>query len=294
MNYKLLNEANRKRIKSIISPDTEMSWEDPSFFYQVAGDLPRIRNTPYDENLKRELVSLNEHYRSYDFIKTNKESFLNELATLIANIRSKSKYWYGLDAYQVENSIDMQKSCVMRGAGGAGKTYFVMKLEEELADREIPHLCIYGKFEIDLHKIDFEEIDSLSVDNRFVFVIDAINEMQKDAQIELCNRLKKLLCNRGLQVLITYRNKTIDASVQEMLDNLSHYNYSFVGVSYESAIENMLRLGIPDVYKYEDILFSNNALLLTNLMGVLNSKIIADGERNNITCFIAAHQVINI
>lgn len=278
-----LNNNNRKRIKNIISPETEMDWEDPRFIYTVAGDLPRIRETSYDGKITTELDSLKRHYKSYDFINTNKDSFLEKLETLIADIKSKSQYWHGLDLFHVKACFDIQKACVMRGAGGAGKTYFVMKLEEELANREVPHLCIYGKFERDLQKIDFEEIDSLSKDNRFVFVIDAINEMHNNAQIELCKRLKRLICNRGLQILITYRNNTIDTIVQKMLDNLSFYDYSFAGVSYESAIENMLKLGIPDIYMYEDILFSNNALLLSNLIDVLNSKTITNGERNNIT-----------
>ena len=282
MDYKTLNENNRKKIKSIISSDNEMSWEDPRFFYEVAGDFPRIRETSYDKSIITQLTALKEHYRSYDFIRTNKESFIEKLDDLITEIRSKSKYWYGLDIYQVRTCIDIQKACVMRGAGGAGKTHFVMRLEEELATRKISHLCIYGKFEKTLQRIDFEEIDTISIDNRFVFIIDAINEMKNDAQIELCKRLKKLICNKGLQVLITYRNNTIDNTVQCLLDNLSNYNYSFAGVSYESAIENMLKLGIPDVYKYEDILFSNNALLLSNLMAILNSKIITKDERNNI------------
>ena len=278
-----LNNNNRKRIKNIISPETEMDWEDPRFIYTVAGDLPRIRETSYDGKITTELDSLKRHYKSYDFINTNKDSFLEKLETLIADIKSKSQYWHGLDLFHVKACFDIQKACVMRGPGGAGKTYFVMKLEEELANREVPHLCIYGKFERDLQKIDFEEIDSLSKDNRFVFVIDAINEMHNNAQIELCKRLKRLICNRGLQILITYRNNTIDTIVQKMLDNLSFYDYSFAGVSYESAIENMLKLGIPDIYMYEDILFSNNALLLSNLIDVLNSKTITNGERNNIT-----------
>ena len=44
MDYKTLNENNRKIIKSIISSDNEMSWEDPRFFYEVAGDFPRRDN----------------------------------------------------------------------------------------------------------------------------------------------------------------------------------------------------------------------------------------------------------
>lgn len=282
MDYITLNDYNRRRIKSTCSPAIEMSWEDPDLIYTIAGDLPKIRETYYDSKVHNELEALKEHYYTYDFIKTDRESFLSKLKDLIQCIRSQAQYWYGVDAYRVETCIDIQKACLMRGDGGAGKTYFVMKLEEELTVREIPHLCIYGKYENDCQHVDFEEINSLSKNKRFVFVIDAINEMQYKAQVELCNTLKELVCNKGLQVLITYRNKTLDNNVYDLLKGISLHEYSFAGVSYESAIESMVRLGIPDVYKYEDILFSNNALLLSNLMSVLNSDVIISGSRNNI------------
>ena len=282
MNYRLLNENNKKKMKGTCLSVVEMRWEDSELIYKIVGDLPRIRETSYDSKISTELAALKKHYFSYDFIQTEKESFLEELRILINNIISKFQYWYGLDVYQVETCINMQKACVMNGEGGVGKTYFVMKLEEELAAREIPHLCIYGKLEKNLHRIDFKEIDDFSTDKRFVLVIDAINEMYDEAQVELCNRLKQLCCNKGLQVLVTYRNKTIDKNVYELLKDISRHDYTFAGVSYESAIENMLRLGIPDVYKYEDLLFSNNALLLSNLMNVLNSDVITSGRRNNI------------
>ena len=109
MDYKTLNENNRKKIKSIISSDNEMSWEDPRFFYEVAGEFPRIRETSYDKSIITQLTALKEHYRSYDFIRTNKESFIEKLDDLITEIRSKSKYWYGLDIYQEEHALIFKK-----------------------------------------------------------------------------------------------------------------------------------------------------------------------------------------
>ena len=88
MNYKALNEKNRRLIRGIVSSDTEMSWEDPRFIYEVVGEFAIIRETSYDNKLVTELAALKEHYHSYDFIKTNRESFIKkiELAELAKHI----------------------------------------------------------------------------------------------------------------------------------------------------------------------------------------------------------------
>lgn len=282
MNYASLNDNNKRRIKSICCSDAEMRWEDPDLVDKLIGELPKIRSTKYDDKVPKELAALKDYYYSYDYIESNNSSFIAKVKELINDIRTKVNSWYGLDIYQIESCINIQKSCVLRGDGGAGKTFFVMKLEEKLSETEIPHLCIYGKFEEDLKHIDFEEIESVSRYERFVFVVDAINEMRLEAQNELCSKLKSLMCNKGLQIIITYRNGTIDENTQELLNSISLYDYNFLGVSYESAIENMVRLGVPDVYKYEDILFTNNAMLLSNLMTVLSSHDITSDDKNNI------------
>lgn len=280
MNYIELNDNNRKRIKNICSPEYVMNWEDPEALDILAGDLPEIRATLYDDDIRSELEDLKKLYSSFEPINTDKEYFIKEVETKISNIKAKKQYWYGIDKYQVEKSICMQKACVMSGTGGAGKTFFVMKLEEELTKRGVPHLCIYGKFEKEISRVDIEEIKDLSNDKRFVFIIDALNEMKCQAQIDLCKTIKALIRCRGLQILITYRDKTINSAVYDLLKDISHYDYHFEGVSYESAIENMLKAGIPDVYKYQDILLSNNALLLTNLMDVLDNKAVLSGTNS--------------
>ena len=71
----------------------------------------------------------------------------------------------------------------------------------------------------------------------------------------------------------------MDNVILKKYQEISEYEYKFPGVSFESALSEILRLSVPDVYMYEDILYSNNALLLSMLCDVLSSqKLVAKTE----------------
>lgn len=53
----------------------------------------------------------------------------------------------------------------------------------------------------------------------------------------------------------------MDNVILKKYKEISEYEYKFPGVSFESALSEILKLSVPDVYMYEDILYSNNALL---------------------------------
>lgn len=74
----------------------------------------------------------------------------------------------------------------------------------------------------------------------------------------------------------------MDNVILKKYKEISEYEYKFPGVSFESALSEILKLSVPDVYMYEDILYSNNALLLSMLCDVLSSKKIVDETENGI------------
>lgn len=63
---------------------------------------------------------------------------------------------------------------------------------------------------------------------------------------------------------------------------ISEYEYRFPGVSFESALDKLVKLSVPNVYMYEDILYSNNALLLGILYDVLSSEKIVEEVENGV------------
>ncbi len=292
MNYKLLNNDQRKRMRRIINNEIEMKWEEPDFFNTLMGKLPSVHHIQNENEIQTELTTLERMLSQYDFFLEDKEIFIKNIENIVASIQHKKANWYGLSIYEVEESIRRQECCLISGEGGIGKSYFIKCLEEEFELRNIPHLCIYGKFEKNTNNIEVNEIVKDS-QNGFVFIVDAINEMSENGQENLLNILHILRKYKNIRIILTYRTNAIDASMLEQYKEIAKAEYIFPGVSFESALGELLKLSIPDIYKYEDILYSNNALLLSMLCSVLSDKKIIDETENGIATitFILEHYI---
>ena len=117
--------------------------------------------------------------------------------------------------------------------------------------------------------------------------------MSETGQKSLLNILKKLKKNPRIRIVLSYRINSMDETILKEYQELSEYEYKFPGVSFESALGEILKLSIPDVYLYEDILYSNNALLLGMLCDVLSSEKIANERENGIASvtYILEHYI---
>lgn len=292
MNYKLLNNDQRKRIRQIINNEFEMEWEEPDFFNTLLGKLPSVHHSQDENEIQTELATLERMLSQYDAFLENKELFIKNIESIVTSIQHKKANWYGLNIYEVEESIRQHECCLISGDGGIGKSYFIKCLEEEFERRNIPHLCIYGKFEKDTNKIELDEIIKES-QNGFVFIVDAINEMSEYGQENLLCILHSLRQYSNIRIILTYRTNAMDVAILNQYKEIAKAEYVFPGVSFESALGELLKLSIPDIYKYEDILYSNNALLLSMLCSVLSDKKIIDETENGIATvtFILEHYI---
>lgn len=282
MDYKTLNELHRKKMSTELSVDFEMEWQDDSLMNTLLGSIPKIRHLNGDNEIAEELKELEGIYKTYDVYETNKDQFIDEIDKKIGVIKEKKPYWQGLNIWDLRECLDQQKACVISGEGGIGKTYFIKKFEDELENKKIDHLCIYGKFEKDLSRIDFKEIAKVAAKKRFVLVIDALNEIPSRCQLDILNKVEELRDLKGFQCVITYRTYTIEKSVLEKCNSISESVYAFQGVSFESALEGLLKIPVKNIYKYENILYSNNALLLSQLCKVLNNPKFIEEKLNNV------------
>ena len=292
MNYKELNKNQKDRMKQISSNSYTMEWENPEFMDCLLGGLPRIRKFQADKNITCELVELEKVMSTYNAFLSNKQSFLKEIEHIIALIQKKNDSWYGLNVYELDRYLKIHRFCLISGEGGIGKSYFVKYFEEQLEKKNIEHLCIYGKFEKDTVRIDVEQIMNSS-EKGFVFICDAINEISEAGQQGLLEILKKLKCNPRMRIVISYRTNSMDEMILRQYQELSECEYKFPGVSFESTLDELLRLSVPDVYLYEDILYSNNALLLSMLCDVLSSEKIVDETENGVAAvtYILEHYI---
>lgn len=292
MNYKDLNKNQKDRMKQIMTNSYIMEWENPEFMDCLLGGLPRIRKTRDDKIIADELIKLESEMSAYDSLLSDKERFFKNIEKIIMLIKEKNSSWFGLGTDELKRYLKIHRFCMIIGEGGIGKSYFLKCFEEQLEQKNIEHLCIYGKFEKDTSKIDVEQILNSS-DKGFVFICDAINEMSEAGQQSLLDILKKLKNNPKIRIVISYRTNSMDEMMLQQYQELSEYEYKFSGVSFESALDEMLKLSVPDVYLYEDILYSNNALLLSMLCDVLSSKKIIDETKNGVSSvtYILEHYI---
>lgn len=284
MDYKKVNKYHREKINEITNNNIEMEWNDPNLIEMLIGKLPKLVSYDSMKDGYEEFLNLKKIYDSYNSFETDKEKFLTQIKELENVIFSKNELWSGINTNYLEDVVKMHEFCVIKGPGGIGKSYFIKCLEDELSKVQISHLCIYGKFLRDLSFIDFNELAQIVENEKFIFIVDAINEIGKDIQINLLDEISKLTPNKNIRIIITYRNNTLTNEVIEKLNKMLKYQLNFQGVSYESALIELLKKPVPDIYKYENILFSNNPLLLNMLCDLLNSpKIIENQNIKNIT-----------
>lgn len=278
MKYQELNAAQRRHMKSQCSSDMHFDWEERDVLEIFLGALPQLRHSRENDKSKSLIWELEKLYHTYNAFTTDTGTFMRALREKTADIRKVQPDWYGVDLYSVEQHMKMHRFCLISGEGGIGKSYFVMELEESLAQRNIPHLCIYGKALKDIDKIDFDEI---ATEQQFVFVVDALNEMSLHGQQALLEQLKQLKSNRGFRIIVTYRTYRLSQEILEQYRAVAEFEYEFPGISFESALDCLIRQEIPNVHMYEDILYSNNPLYLTILAKTLAAEKMANRETNH-------------
>lgn len=281
MDYRELNRLQRSQMDLILNPNHVMEWEDPGFMDILMGKLPAIRHIWNEESVTVEILKLEKLLDSYNAFTTDKEVFLQNVRKRIADIYTKNSRWFGISENEIENCIHHHEFCLISGEGGIGKSFFIRKLEGNLEAAKIPHLCIYGKFEKDILNLDIQSIIKDSLQG-FVFIVDAINEMSERGQQDLLPILLELKKHPTIRIIVTYRTNSLTKYTLKAYQELAMSEYTFPGVSFESALDLLLKLPVPDSQRYEDILYSNNALLLNMLKTVLQNPKVVEGTEKGI------------
>lgn len=284
MNYKELNEMQKKKMNTIQNKYF-IKWEDDKIMNLIIGKLPEIvlYDQGYEKNneIINNISNLKKILEEYNYFLIDKSRFLEQVSKEIEYIKKKDKYWFGISIDEIEESMKLHEFCLISGEGGTGKSYFLKLVEEELEKNNIEHLCIYGKFEKKLEDIDVNEIKENS-DKGFVFIFDAINEIPENEQKKLIRILKELKKIPTIRIIISYRTNSMDNEIIKEYQKISKCEYKFKGVSFESALQEMIKLAVPDIQIYEDILYSNNPLFLNMLCDVLSSKKVIEQMENSI------------
>lgn len=278
-----LNKYHRGKMRGTCGEAAQFEWQDGEFMDFLLGGLPVIKKEGLRDKAQDKYYRLEEAYRTYNFFSTDKEKFFSDIMKLVNDVKSDVPYWYGLNLASVEDALNMHKCCLISGEGGIGKSYFIKCFEQELEKREIKHLCLYGKFMMDIEDIDFEEIKEAGKTEEYVFVFDAINEIADTVQIVLLKKVKEILKTHGVRVVLTYRIHSVDDSILDQFRVIAGSQYEFPGVSFESAIEWLRKTPVFDISEYIDVLYSNNPSLLSKLKLILQDDLSEDHSKNNVS-----------
>ncbi|MBO5730710.1 MAG: hypothetical protein J6R67_05895 [Treponema sp.] len=264
-------------------------WEDENFLEYFLGLLPKMRHTSeQNKSLEKKLSELRKIYNSYDYFLTDQSSFLQEIKNKLNEIHDINPHWYGLNLDKVKYYTNLHHACILTGVGGIGKSYFIYQLEKEISNKNISHLCIYGKYQEIAFDIDFEEINLFAKETPFVFIVDAFNELSEKNKDFILNGIQKLLNNKNIRIIVTYRSFALKEEYCKKLSSLISTNETFPGISFEAAIDIISKYPIKELYRYTDILFSNNALLISKLIKILVSFPEDKNSINSIT-YILEH-----
>lgn len=213
MEYRLLNEKNKNRMKGICNNQIQFAWEDREMLDILMGKLPVIHWYNNDK-VKEEIGQFNRLYSQYEFPIDDKTIFIQGLEDIVNLIQEKDRYMNVPSLEIIEKTINWHNLCVISGEGGIGKSYFIKKLEERLSAQKIEHLCIYGKFEKDVSRIDFDQIVEIGKTKVFVFVVDALNEMIEEEQEKLLEKVDEIKSERNIRVVFTFRKGTLTEKIQ--------------------------------------------------------------------------------
>lgn len=278
MEYKILNDRNRKYMKDGINNNLNFEWEDTHLLNQIIRKIDDIYPYSSDpQDFIDDKYYLNEINRLFKLLfnrTLDKVDFLNKLEKLFNEMLVKYpslsyQYRYNINLYK--EIVSKSNKLIIKGCGGIGKSYFIYKLEEALSENNIDHLCVYGKYNDSISETIFDEIKNKKKD--FYFVIDALNEFNESEQQKLLDHLKSIQ-KKNINIIITYRSSSLKNNIVEQLNKLLINEYDFKGVDFESSILTLIETYGVETVRLIDIIESNNPLYLTMLNKILfNSKI---------------------
>lgn len=179
--------------------------------------------------------------------------------------------------------ISKYRSLLISGDGGIGKSHFLFKLEETLTEKNISHLCIYGKFFSLFDDIDWKEIQKESRKKEFILIFDAVNEISEEARKNLIRKIKPLMKIKRFRIIVSYRTKRISSREISKFNKMLKNKYEFLGVNFENAIIQLIEQFGIQVSKFEDILNISNPLYLSALRKALFEDKVRIEKLNGVT-----------
>jgi hypothetical protein len=274
MIWKSIERLNRDCLMEMEKnrPSISFEWNDSFLSDLLLFRLPEVAQRYGDKaELERETTSINGLLKNFQFGMIRRDEALLQMAPHFKSIAiMKGVRPIFSDESYFRKLFNLESRMILHGPGGMGKSEFLFQVSQKMDEERIPHLTLYGKFIKTIDEIPFREIEEKASQQRFVFIFDSLNEMEKGQATRLLSHLMKIKDNGNLYLIVSYRDGYFPES--DLWLSAGFQNYPFEGVDYRSAVSALIAHHPKVFFAYSDILESNNALFLNALRQMIDDR----------------------
>lgn len=173
---------------------------------------------------------------------------LEELEKLYSDLEQYIEKYY-TSYSDVINALKFNKVFLISGPGGIGKSQFLYEFSEEINER-FNYLCIYGKYCENIETSIYNQIKKITQNDRFYFIIDAINELDKTLREEVITFINETLTDYLIARFLM--DKIEDLSIREVKSNINEMIKVYYSIQdkiilmlfekYENNIETAIKI----------------------------------------------------
>lgn len=273
-----LNNENYLKMKNDIKGNISFKWQDQYLLNTLLKQFEKIY--PYYEDSKelsedKNFIEINNFISDFNDRKILETVFIDNLEKRLKPIIERYpevKYRNKYDINYYKKELSLANRLLIYGEAGIGKSFYLYEFSQKLKSKNIPYLCIYGKYSKSLSENTMQYI--CDIDTNFYLIIDAYNELSIHEQEEMLKFLKDAKKNANINIIVSYRIRNLSDEIENELKSLLKNTYKFEGVDYEDALEKLIENYGIEFNKYFDILETNNPAYLRMLYTIFdyNSK----------------------
>ena len=266
INIKEFNKKQKQAIKNNLVTDN-YEWDNKNLISYLIGQvsLERELYRYSGRELSKEqleqnnlIQKINNILQKYNRNMNLENQELIDLENLYNNLEQYIER-YMTSYYEIKKQMKFNIVFLLSGPGGIGKSQFLYEFSNEL-DEKFEYLCIYGKYCDSIYENVFDGIKEITQNKKFYFIIDAINELNKETRDNLIEFISNNKENNNLRVIMSYRDYSIDEKEIKNIKSVIDQEEIFTGVSADDALEKISEKYNLDLSIYSRLLYDNNPL----------------------------------
>ena len=269
-----LNYENYLKMKNDIKGNISFMWKDKYLLNTLLKKFEIIYphyNDPTELKEDKNFIEINKYISDFNDKKIIEKVFLRNIDNRLKIILKKYpeiKYRSEYDINYYKNELSIANRLLIIGEAGIGKSYYLYEFSEKLKIKNIPYLCIYGKYTKNISSNVMKYI--CKIDSEFYLIIDAFNELSTKEQKLMLKFLNNVKNNFNINIIVSYRIRNLSDEIEKELKSILNNLYKFEGVDYEDSLEKLIEFYGIEFNKYFDILETNNPAYLRMLYTIFD------------------------